>query len=128
MSTVDFSYSFSRTIFTKSPRTSTSVIYGIVLENFIVSLYYTPEGSNSTQDIKSVPPLASQYPDDPQGWHFMCVMVIDTELSYFLDGEYVGKKILRNSIADVAGKAQIGQMFAGKDIFGISFFILLCFM
>ncbi|XP_028396319.1 LOW QUALITY PROTEIN: usherin-like [Dendronephthya gigantea] len=100
------------TIFTKSPLISTSVIYGIVLENFIITLYYTPEGSNNTQDIKSVSPLASQYPNDPQGWHFICVMVIDTKLSYFLDGEYVGMKTLRNNIADVNGRAQIGQMFA----------------
>jgi usherin len=101
------------TIFTKSPPTTLSVIYGIVLEDFSITLYYTSVGSNSTENIR-VTPLASQYPADPDGWHFICVMVVDTELSYFLDGEYVGTDVLlKNTIADDRGRARVGQMFSG---------------
>ena len=115
---------YFRTIFTKSPARASSVIYGIVLEDFSVTLYYTPEGSNSTENIK-VTPLASQYPADPEAWHFICVMVVDMELSYFLDGEYVGTDVmLKNTIADSAGRARVGQMYSGIiDIyFSISLF------
>ena len=101
----------------KSPsltRTSTAtIIYGIVLEDFSVTFYYTPEGSNTTENIK-VTPLASQYPAHPDEWHFICVMVVDTDLSYFLDGKYVGTDVsLKNSISNIPGQARVGQMFSG---------------
>ena len=84
-----------------------------MLEDFSITLFYTSEGSNSTENIK-VTPLASQYPAQPNGWHFICVMVVDTELSYFLDGEYVGTDVrLKNTIADSPGRAQVGQMYSG---------------
>ena len=84
-----------------------------MLEDFSVTLYYTPEGSNTTENIK-VTPLASQYPADSEEWHFVCVMIVDTDLSYFLDGGYVGTDIsLKNSISDTTGRARIGQMYSG---------------
>lgn len=102
-----------RTIFTKSPARDVSVIYGIALEDYSVTLYYKPQGSNITEHIK-VTPLPSQYPGTPQGWHFISVMVVDTDLSYFLDGQYVGTDTqLLNTIADSPGKARVGQMFSG---------------
>ena len=101
------------TVFTKSPTHADSVIYAIVLEDFSVTLLYTPEGSTRTENIK-VTPLASQYPADPGAWHFICVMVINTELLYFLDGEYVGTDVrLTNTIADSSGRARVGQMYSG---------------
>ena len=85
------------------------------MQDFTVTLYYTPDGSNRTKNIP-VTPLASQYPKDPGGWHFICVMVIDTQLSYFLDGAYVGTDVsLENTIADGAGLARVGQMLSGND-------------
>ena len=104
---------YCRPIFTKSATSLTKVIYAVVLEDYSVTLYYTPQGSNITENIK-VTPLASQYPINPGGWHFICIMVVDKELSYFLDGVYVGTDIsLKNTISNAPGKARVGQMPSG---------------
>lgn len=93
--------------------TTSSVIYGVVLADYSVTLHYIPEGSNLTENVQVVP-LASQYPRNPNEWHFITVMVFNTELSYFLDGEYVGKAGLRNPVDDGAGRLTVGQMYSGN--------------
>ena len=91
-----------------------TVIYGIVLSDYSITFYYIPKGSNHTESIK-VQPLASQYPSKPNDWHFIAVIVYNTELSYFLDGEYVGTNIaLKNVINEQSGAITIGQMYSGK--------------
>ena len=99
------------------------MIYGIVLDDFTVTLYYVPEGSNQTENIQ-IKPLASQYPRHPNGWHFIVVMVYSTELSYFLDGNYVGTQALKSALKDRLGtRAIVGQIYPGKNFFK-QFFII----
>lgn len=91
---------------------SSVLAYAIVLQDFSVTLYYTPQRSNITLKV-TMKTTSGQYPADPRGWHYVCAVVIDKEFSYFLDSKYIGSHALTNPVVGTTGVARIGQMLSG---------------
>jgi usherin len=87
-------------------------IFQLEIENYKIWFHY--QYGNGTTSVVELNPLQSQSQHlNEDEWHLITVTIIDTDLSYFIDGQFIKSTLLKGSINDPGGRIRIGQKYGG---------------
>ncbi|XP_048585709.1 usherin isoform X2 [Nematostella vectensis] len=105
------------TLFVKAESASPyKVIFQIEIQNYKLWFYY--QTSSSNMSVVELTPLQSQSKDLKEfQWHVISVSVVNTDLSYYIDGIFIQGATLTGPIVDGGGLPRVGQTQSGGSQF-----------
>ncbi|EDO46759.1 predicted protein [Nematostella vectensis] len=117
---INFDEAFSdedETLFVKAESASPyKVIFQIEIQNYKLWFHYQTSASNVS--VVELTPLQSQSKDLKEfQWHVISVSVVNTDLSYYIDGTFIQGATLTGPIVDGGGLPRVGQTHSGGSQF-----------